>query len=112
MLKFLSGMIVMAALGAWLTNPSRQDAEAEMRAQLMTALASERLDGKTAAETAALLGCRINPAACFDLVRAGVELTYEDRHLYSRLDLEGFGRKAKCYGLFTRFICPGGLQES
>ncbi|MDA7426513.1 hypothetical protein [Thalassococcus lentus] len=111
MFKFLFGMATMAALAAYVTNPTQEDAEAEMRVQLMTALANEDLKGKNGAETAALLGCRLNPDTCYDLLRSGIEMTFEDRHLYSKLELEGFERSANCYGLYTRFICPGGLKK-
>lgn len=111
MFKFLAGMIVMAAVAAYASNPSEQDAEAEMRAQLMTALANEQIEGKTGAETAALLGCRLSPDTCYEFIRSGVEMTYEDRTLYSRLDLQGFDHSATCYGLYTRFFCPGGLKK-
>jgi hypothetical protein len=111
MFKFLFGMIAMAAIVAYATNPTKDDAEEEMRNQLMRALITEDLKGKNAGETAALLGCRLDPDTCFEFVRSGIDMTFEDRYLYSKLELEGFDRKASCYGLFTRFVCPGGLQK-
>ncbi len=110
MVKFLLGMLTMAAIGAYLTNPSAADAESALRKELLDAISEERIKGKTAAESAALLGCRLDPGTCFDLLRSMVDLKIEDRHLYSRLDLDGLGHRATCYGLFTQFVCPGGFE--
>ena len=109
MFKFLSGMLFMAAIVAWLTNPGMDDAEAELKRQVFAALESQSMGSGTGLDAAALLACRVSPEACYDLVRTGIDIRHDNRFLYSRFDLEGFGRNARCYGMFTKFYCPGGM---
>jgi hypothetical protein len=111
MFRFLLGMIAMAAIGAFLTKPGHESAQEELRRQVQLAVSSEQLDGKSGLDTAALLLCRADPVLCTDLVVSGIDLTYEDRHLYARIDLDGFNLGATCYGMYTRFFCPGELQR-
>ncbi|KUF09321.1 hypothetical protein [Pseudoponticoccus marisrubri] len=110
MWKFLAGMIVMAGLGALVTKPSVEAAEAELQRQVTQAVANERLQEAQALDAALLLACRLDPQTCYSVLRSGITLSYEDRLLYARVDLDGFGLTATCYGLYTRFLCPGGLQ--
>lgn len=111
MLKWLLGLCLVGALGAAFTVPDEPSFEASLRAQLVTALINEPVDGKEAGTALALMTCRLDPSACADLVRAGIETSFEDRTLYSVFHLEGFGRQASCIGLFTRITCPGGITE-
>lgn len=109
MFKFVLGMLTMAAIFAWFTNPSMEDAEAELKRQLLTAVESQSLGSGSGLDAAALLACRVDTNTCYDLVRTGIDVTHDDRVLYGRFDIEGFGRKAVCYGLFTTFLCPDGM---
>jgi hypothetical protein len=109
MFKFLSGMLVMAAIVAWLTNPGMDEAEAELKRQVFAALESQSMGSGSGLDAAALLACRVSPEACYDLVRTGIDITHDNRYIYSRFDLTGFGREAKCYAIFTKFFCPGGM---
>lgn len=110
MLKFLAGMLTMAALAAFVTKPSPEDAETELRRQMAATFAGQDLSGAKGLDAAALLACRVDTATCLDLLRAGLDVTYEDRILYARVTVTGFDRRVACYGLYTRFTCPGGLQ--
>lgn len=109
MFKFLLGMLTMAAIGAWATNPGLEDAETELKRQVLSALDSQSLGSGSGLDAAAVLACRVNRETCFDLVRTGIDITLDDRQLYSRYDIAGFGRSAVCYGLYTTFWCPGGM---
>lgn len=111
MLRFLLGMIAMAAIGAYATSPGPEAAQTELRQQVQLAVAGEKLDGKSGLDTAALLLCRVDPSACADLLVSQIDMTYENRHLYARVDLKGYNMSATCYGLYTKFFCPGGLQR-
>ncbi|MBW4981582.1 hypothetical protein KZZ07_03415 [Mameliella sp. CS4] len=111
MYRFLLGMIVMALIGAYLTKPGPEAAEAELRRQVQLTVANEELDGKSGLDAAALLLCRADNRACTDLLMSGIDLTYEDRYLYARIDIKGYKMTATCYGLYTRFFCPGGLSR-
>lgn len=109
MFRFILGMIAMALIAAFATKPGPEAAQDALRQQIQLAVANEGLDGKSGLDTAALLLCRADPSACTDLLMSGIDVTYEDRHLYARVDLDGYKMTATCYGLYTRFFCPGGL---
>lgn len=111
MLKFLAGMLTLALIAALLTKPSRDDAETELRRQMATQIAEQDLSKTSGLDAAALIACRVDTATCMDLLRSGLDLSYEDRTLYSRVTVTGFERSAACYGLYTRFFCPGGLTR-
>lgn len=112
MFRFLLGMILLALIAAYLTKPGPEAAGDELRRQVQLAIANEELDGKSGLDTAALLLCRVDTRACTDLLISGIDLTYEDRALYARIDLDGYDMTATCYGLFTRFWCPDGLTPA
>lgn len=112
MKRFLLGMIVMAAIGAFATKPGPDAAQEELQRQVQLAVVNEGFDGKSGLDAAALVLCRVDPKACADLLISGIDVRYEDRYLYARVDLDGFDMTARCYGLFTRFYCPNGLQRA
>lgn len=109
MLRLIVLLIALGLLGAWLTLPDEQRAESVLRATLLDALASKDLKGGDAVTNAALMGCRLNPEGCYDLVRSGLKTTYEDRTFYAVVTVTGFDRSATCYGAFDTFTCPGGF---
>ncbi|KMK68632.1 hypothetical protein [Puniceibacterium sp. IMCC21224] len=109
MLKFLAGGIVAALVAAWLTNPSQAVAEAGLRTELLRALDDQENNTQDPAMAAIVLGCRLGPDACYELLRAGLDIRFDDRIFYSVLSVQGFGRKARCYGAFNSFACPGGV---
>ncbi len=112
LIKLLAALAMIAAVAAFVTKPDAQAAEKVLKQQLMSALAKEEIKPNAGgASTVALIGCKLNPQACYDLVRRGIRTTYDDRTLYARFDLEGFGKEAVCYGAFTQFFCPGGLRD-
>lgn len=110
MFRFILGMIAMALIAAFATKPGRGAAQDELRRQVQLAVANEGLDGKSGLDAAALLLCRADPRACTDFLVSGIDLAYEDRYLYARIDLSGYDMTATCYGLYTRFWCPDGLK--
>lgn len=114
-MRFLGFMIVLLAVLAgiaYATKPGEAEAEAALRDELMTAVSREELgEGRSTAENLALAACKLSLSDCYDLLRTGIETTFEDRIFYVRFDMAGFDRKATCYGMFTTFFCPGGLAE-
>lgn len=111
-LSFLVTLTLIAATAAFFTKPDPQDVERQLKTVLFTELGKAELDdSRDGLGTAALIGCKLRPNDCYELLRSGLDLTYEDRTLYARIDLAGFGRRATCYGAFTKFACPGGLQK-
>ncbi|MGY9048351.1 hypothetical protein P775_16280 [Puniceibacterium antarcticum] len=109
MLRLILLLVAVGLLGAWLTRPSEDQAKSEMRATIIATLTTEDTNGKDPVTSAALMGCRMNPEGCYDLVSSGLKTTYEDRTFYSVFTATGFDRSATCYGAFTKFTCPGGF---
>lgn len=113
MFRFLALLLVAIVILAAFTVPSEKKAEAALKDQLMGALAREELGGgRGTAGNLALLGCKLKPQSCYRMVRDRIEAEYDHRWVYSRFAIKGFGKKAECYGAFTTFLCPGGLQDT
>ncbi len=111
MLKWIAGLGLLAALVAVLTRPSEADVDEALRAALYERLLTAEVEeGREILGNAALVACRIDPSACFEVLRQGLDVTYVNNWLYAVARVDGFGREATCYGAFTRFFCPDGLQ--
>ncbi len=109
-MKYLILLLVLAAGAAFLTKPGEADAEAVLREQVMIGVATQEFDeARGTGGNLALAACKLRPSDCFDLLRSGLDVTYTDRTLFLQVDVEGFERKARCYGLYGRFVCPGGF---
>ncbi len=111
-MRILIVVIVLVLGGAWLTKPDEADAEAVLRDQVMIAVARQDLgEGRSTGENLALAACKLRPSDCYDLLRSGLEVSYTDRTLFLRVDVDGYDRRATCFGVYTRFVCPGGFKE-
>ena len=107
-------VVVLAVLAgvAYVTKPTEAEAEAILREELMTAVAMKELgEGRSTGENLALAACKLSLNDCYDLLRTGIETTFDDKGLFVRFDIAGFEREATCYGAFTRYFCPGGLKK-
>lgn len=108
-LMILVGLVAALCIAALLTKPGEEAAEARLNAALRA-----QVDRQDIAEqddligTAALIGCKLRPQECVGLLRRGVEMTVEDRTLYTKVEISGLERDARCYGAFGRFWCRGG----
>ena len=95
---------------AWLTRPGLPEFDAMLREAIQTRIATTDVDaGGDALATVALIGCKLKPSTCFDVVRQGLEVTEEDRTLFARFHVTGFGRQTTCTGAFTKIWCEGNL---
>jgi len=113
MFRLLLIIIVLAGVAAYLTKPSQADVEAQIRSLIGDAITAGQLDDVTDPAAMVLLAtCQANPAGCAELALAAMDVRYEDRVIYARIDVAGFGRQAVCYGLYTRLVCPRGLSAS
>ncbi|MCB1334107.1 MAG: hypothetical protein KDK26_10740 [Roseivivax sp.] len=105
MFKYLFGFLILAALAAALTVPSREAAEAELRKHALAALEAQEPDGRDLASAVLLAACKSEPDTCYDILRPAIDTSYEDRRLYAVIRLKGFDQSATCLGAFTRFFC-------
>jgi len=114
-MKLIKNLIILGVLvggAGYLSKPSAADVDAKI-AQTIT---SEIIDGKVDASNdpavaLLLLTCKGNVTTCTQIVQSGIKTTVEDRVVYTAVNVEGFGHRASCYGAFTKFVCPGGLQK-
>ncbi|SIO29532.1 hypothetical protein [Vannielia litorea] len=107
-LVWLIAILAVAALAAAFTKPGEADVEAELKALFLQRLASTNPSAQENGGAFALtLMCKADHDACYEIVRAGLDVSYEDRTLYSVVGVEGFGDSIRCYGVFTRFFCNG-----
>lgn len=111
LIKFLIVVAVLAAAAAFVMKPGPDDAEAHLRSVMLGELERAEAGGNLdPAQMLLLASCKAEPNACYDIARQMIDMRYEDRTLYARVDLKGFDKTATCYGAFGRFFCPGGLK--
>ena len=111
MFRFIILLVALGLFGAWLTRPDEDRAEAMMRETVMATLVTESAEGKDAVMSAVLLGCRLEPDGCYDLLRSQLDTRYERNLFHSEFTVSGFDRRATCYGVFATFVCPGGFRK-
>jgi hypothetical protein len=105
-------IFILLAVAAFFTRPDARAAESALREQLLMAVAREDIGaGRGAAGNIALLTCKIRPSECYDLLRSQIEARFTDNYLFTRFEVQGFGKQARCIGAFTTFLCPGGLRD-
>lgn len=112
LLGYLFLFLILAGGVAFLTKPTEADAEDVLREEVTMAVATEEIgEGRGTGENLALAACKLRPRDCYDLLRSGLDVRYTDRTLWLQVDVEGFDRRATCYGVFGRFVCPGGWAK-
>ncbi|WP_413875569.1 hypothetical protein [Albidovulum sp.] len=98
---------------AWLTRPGLGALDAMLREAIETKIATTDVDaGGDALATVALIGCKLKPSTCFKAVRESLEVVAEDRTLFTRFAVKGFGREVTCTGAFTKIWCDRPLLEN
>ncbi len=106
MFRWILLLIVLAAVAAWLTRPGEAAFDDMLRARLERQIATEDVDARSDPIAAiALVACKLKPSGCFKLMREGLEVTVEDRILYTTIRAEGFGARTVCAGAFTKLWC-------
>lgn len=103
-------LVALAAGVAWVTRPGIDAFDALLRDEIERNIAEKDVGASDDPfATIALVGCKLRPSDCFDVVRSGLNVTVEDRTLYSRFHIKGFGNEAACTGAFTMIRCDEGL---
>ncbi len=97
---------LLLGVAAWITRPGLGAFDAMLRTAIQTRIATTDVDaGGDALSTVALIGCKLKPSTCFDAVRQSLEVVEEDRTLFTRFTVKGFGQETTCTGAFTRIWC-------
>lgn len=99
-------LTAVLAAAAWITRPGLAAFDAMLRTAIQTRIATTDVEpGGDALATVALIGCKLNPSTCFEVVRESLEVTAEDRTLFTRFRVKGFGHGTTCTGAFTKIWC-------
>ncbi len=99
-------LAILLAVVAWFTRPGLGEFDALLRETIQTRIATADIDAVGGAvETVALVGCKLKPSACFDLIRQGVEIVEDDRTFFTRFSVKGLERETTCTGAFTKIWC-------
>ena len=110
--RFLLMLAILLCGAAFVTAPLEGAAELKLREAIRSELATTDLDRINAPlGQVALAACKLDMDSCYEVLRSQIETRYEHRSLYSVFTVEGFGKTVTCYGLFTRYFCPGGLVD-
>lgn len=112
LLSLLVTLLLITTVAAAFTKPTQQDVEKELQAFILAELNRQDVNSdRNPLANAALIGCKLRPGDCYEVLRSAIDMTYEDRTIYARIDIDGFERHATCYGAFGRITCPGGLKQ-
>lgn len=105
LISFVSLLLVVFVIGVF-SKPTLAGVEDAIRIKFQEELASRnpRVSGD-AGRFAATLFCKADHDACYRLLRQGLNVEYQDRYAYARIDLSGFKRQVTCYGAFMQFWC-------
>lgn len=103
---WLAGVVGLIAIAAWATRPALPAFEALLKTELQARIATSDIgtEGDPLA-TLALLGCKLRPSDCYDLVRDNLDIQIEERAFFTRFRIKGFRRETSCTGAFTRIWC-------
>lgn len=105
-LKWLVILIAVGAVAAWATRPGIDDFDALLKAELERRIATSDIGTEgDAVATIALIGCKLRPSDCFELVRETLDVKVEDKTFFTRFVVKGLGHEANCTGAFTRIWC-------
>ncbi|WP_347311323.1 hypothetical protein [Defluviimonas sp. SAOS-178_SWC] len=106
-------LAVIVAGAAYATRPGMADFDALLRAAIERRIATTDVttDGD-ALSTIALVGCKLRPSDCFNLVRKSLDVSAEDRTFFTRFTVVEGERRASCTGAFTKIWCEKGVLEN
>ena len=106
-------LVGLVAGAAWVTRPGISAFDALLRAEIERNIAKKDIGSSDdPIATIALVGCKLRPSDCFDVIRGSLDVTVEDRTFYSRFQVKGFGNDTACTGAFTKVWCDKGLFDS
>jgi len=99
-------LAVLLGVAAWLTRPGLPEFDSMLRDAIQTKIATTDVDaGGDALSTIALIGCKLKPSGCFNVIRQSLDVVEEDRTLFTRFHVKGLDRETTCTGAFTRIWC-------
>lgn len=110
LVRLLAALVAIGLGAAFVTKPGAAEFDAMLREAIREKIATTDVgSGEDPFATIALVGCKLRPSDCFELVRGALEVRIEDRVVYTVAHVSGLGREARCTGAFTRFLCTEDL---
>lgn len=106
MILWATVLALLLGVVAWITRPGLPQFDAMLREAIEKRVATTDVDsGGDALATVALIGCKLKPSTCFEVVRQSLDVVEEDRTFFTRFHVRGLGREATCTGAMTRIWC-------
>jgi hypothetical protein len=98
-------------LSLFVAKPSRDDFDRELAAMLREAIGSTTRDqGKDVLSNLAVVGCKMRPADCSEILMRTYSISSRDYIFVTRHDVTGPGALISCVGLLKQFICNASIS--
>ena len=108
LILILLAMVAVVAVAAIVTRPGRPAFDAMLDRVIRERVASTDIgDGDRPLPELALAACKLRPTDCVTLVRAALEVRFDEGLFMTRVSVDGLGRTMTCRGAFSRFFCRG-----
>lgn len=109
-------LLAILAGAAVATRPGEAEFDAMLRTAVerkiaTTDIGTESSEGGDPIATIALVGCKLRPSDCVNLLRRALDVTVEAHAVYTRFTVKGLGRETTCTGAFTRIWCERPVLE-
>ena len=103
---FLVVLVIVAGV-AMLTRPGEAAFDAMLKEAVQQKIATTDIgsQGDDAIGTVALIGCKLRPTDCVNLLRDALDVTVKDQALYTSFTVKGLNRETTCTGAFTKIWC-------
>lgn len=98
--------LVVLALVAVFTKPTPEMTEALLKERTLQAVQNTEVSlSDMGLDGAMVTLCKLQPNACWDVIRGLTEISHEDRYIYAKVGIDGPGDPQVCYGVFRQLIC-------
>lgn len=105
-MKYLFYGVVLALLVAAFTKPTAATVETLLKERTLAAVQSAEVNLADMGLDGALVTlCKLQPNACWDVLRGLTEISVEDRYVYAKVGIDGPGDPQVCYGVFRQLLC-------
>ena len=100
----LAVLLALVAVAAVATRPGPAQFDAMLRGAIADKLAQGDSPGGDPGMTLALAACRLRPGDCFAVLRATLDVHFDQGLFFTTATVRGL-TEATCTGAFTRFYC-------
>jgi len=105
-------VVVLVAAAAFFTRPGPAEVEHDLREALLERLLTTEVEeGRDILGNAVIMGCKLDAGICYEMLRSGLKVTYDNRYLFAKVTVEGFARHAECFAAFTQLRCGDGFRR-